>query len=99
VHCKLSGLLTEAGAAARVGGEAAVQALRPVWDELLDDFGPPRLMWGSDWPVLNLANHYDGWIAVSEALLAELPHEADRQRIRHDNAARFYALPTGDSGG
>jgi L-fuconolactonase len=100
VLCKLSGLLTEAGAAARGGGEAVVQALRPVWHELLDDFGPARLMWGSDWPVLNLASDYEGWIAVSEALLADLPDEADRQRIRHDNAARFYALPTtGDDGG
>jgi L-fuconolactonase len=99
VLCKLSGLLTEAGGAARAGGRAGVEALRPVWLELLDHFGPDWLMWGSDWPVLNLASDYDAWVAVSEALLAELPDEADRQRIRCDNAQRFYALPGGDNGG
>jgi L-fuconolactonase len=92
VYCKLSGLLTEAGASVRVSGEAGTAALRPVWHELLTAFGPARLIWGSDWPVIDLASDYAGWIAVSEALLADLPDEDDRQRIRHDNAVRFYAL-------
>ena len=49
-HCKLSGLLTEARA-----GDGD-EALYPYMDHLYRCFGPHRLMWGSDWPVLNLVD-------------------------------------------
>jgi L-fuconolactonase len=52
VHCKLSGLITEAGA------DWSLDRLRPCVDLLLSEFGPQRLIWGSDWPVLNLAGSY-----------------------------------------
>ena len=91
VLCKLSGLLTEAGATRELPLEPVVARLRPVWDELLRGFGVQRLMWGSDWPVLNLAADYARWVAVSDALVAELA-PADRNAIRSTNAARFYAL-------
>jgi L-fuconolactonase len=91
VFCKWSGLLTEAGGAARVGGAAGIVALRPVWDALLASFGPQRLMWGSDWPVLTLASDYAAWIGVSEALIGALD-AAQRQAVWHDNAQAFYGL-------
>lgn len=91
VHCKVSGLLTETVGAARSGGEAGVAALQPVWDWLLTHFGPDRLLWGSDWPVLNLAADYARWIAVSEALMQPLT-DTERDRIRYANAVRFYGL-------
>lgn len=91
VQCKLSGLLTEAAGLDRAGGPPSVAALQPVWDTLLARFGPQRLLWGSDWPVLNLAADYTRWIDVSEALVA--PLSADEQdAIRCTNAARFYDL-------
>jgi L-fuconolactonase len=93
VHCKLSGLLTEAAPPARQGGATGLAALRPVWELLQERFGAARLIWGSDWPVLNLAADYQRWIEVSEALIETLPAAA-RVRIRHDNAARFYGLAT-----
>ena len=65
--------------------------MRPVWDRLLDWFGPDRLMWGSDWPVLNLAADFDRWVAVCDALIGTLP-PVEQARIWHDNASRFYAL-------
>ncbi|XAH22608.1 amidohydrolase family protein [Xylophilus sp. GW821-FHT01B05] len=87
--CKLSGLLTEALPAS---GKATIAALRPVWDALLEWFGPARLMWGSDWPVLTLAGSYDGWRATSEALIGELAaHE--QALVWHGSAQRFYGLP------
>ena len=89
VCCKLSGLLTEAAPLASV--DEAVALLRPVWDTLLAHFGPERLMWGSDWPVLTLAASYERWVAVSEALIGALT-PAQQQAVWHDNAARFYAL-------
>ena len=66
VHCKLSGLATEAAP----GWNEAT--LRPYVDHLLARFGPSRLMWGSDWPVLNLNGDYATWHAVANALLASL---------------------------
>ena len=91
VRCKVSGLLTEAAPATRGSAQAAVAALRPVWDSLLQWFGPRRLMWGSDWPVLTLATRYDGWVAISEALIGELsPHE--QAHVWHHTAQAFYGL-------
>lgn len=55
VWCKLSGLVTEAGPG------WTIDTLRPVVRDLLDRFGPGRLLFGSDWPVLDLAGSYQGW--------------------------------------
>lgn len=81
--CKLSGLLTEAAPGA---GYAEVS---PYIDHLLACFKPARLMWGSDWPVLNLAADYNSWVTICEQALAKLP-AADCAGIWHDNAAAFY---------
>lgn len=91
VHCKLSGLLTECAGAPRAGGDAGLAALQPVVDELLQCFGSDRLIWGSDWPVLELAAGYGDWVRLCDRLLAGLG-ERERAAIWHDNAVRFYAL-------
>lgn len=84
--CKLSGLVTEAGE----GWKA--ENLRPYVDHLLTSFGPSRLMWGSDWPVVNKAGGYERWRAASDTLLSGLS-AADRERIDGANAALFYGFP------
>jgi L-fuconolactonase len=84
-HCKLSGLVTEAAADWRVDD------LKPVADTMLAAFGPDRVMWGSDWPVLNLAGHYDQWVAATDDLLAGLD-VAGRAAVLGGTAARFYGL-------
>lgn len=93
--CKFSGLLTQLPVAAPrlVAADVAadVAALRPVWDALLDAFGPARLMWGSDWPVLQLRADYAHWVAVCESLFGELS-ETERAGVWGGNARRFYAL-------
>lgn len=83
--CKLSGLLIEAP------DNAGAVELSPYIDHLLQCFGPERLMWGSDWPVLNLVSDYDRWISLCEQALAPLP-EPDRGKIWRDNAIAFYNL-------
>lgn len=85
VYCKLSGLATEAGP------EWNAALLRPYVDTLLDAFGPQRLMWGSDWPVLLLAGDYLRWLETAEALTAALS-DLDRARIFGDTAAAFYRI-------
>lgn len=85
VCCKLSGLAAEAGP----GWDA--DALRPYVDHLLACFGPSRLMWGSDWPVLELAGNYLQWQAVSRELLKALP-PSEQEQVWGTNAAGFYGI-------
>ena len=83
--CKLSGLATEAGPA------WTVATLRPYVDVLLDAFGPGRLMFGSDWPVLTLAGDYAGWVALAEALTEDLSPD-ERAQVFGGVATQFYGL-------
>jgi len=85
VVCKLSGLVTEAGPA------WSPHKLGTYVDHLLDCFGPKRLLWGSDWPVVNLAGGYHRWVRATEQILAGIP-DGDRIAILGDNARRFYGL-------
>ncbi|MGV2287793.1 amidohydrolase family protein [Trinickia sp. YCB016] len=85
VHCKLSGLATEAAA----GWTEAT--LAPYVSHLLAQFGPSRLMWGSDWPVLNLNGDYLLWHACANALVADLS-DGERDAIFGGNASAFYRL-------
>ncbi|MFE2061105.1 amidohydrolase family protein [Streptomyces sp. NPDC059467] len=64
VRCKVSGLITEAD-----HEKWTVDDIRPVWDVLLSAFGPDCLMFGSDWPVANLAGGWNRWAATVEELL------------------------------
>lgn len=84
-YCKLSGLITEAGE------NWSVESLRPYADHLLSTFGPERLVFGSDWPVLTLGAGYADWYKAANVLLAGLD-EADRAKIFGENAASFYRL-------
>jgi L-fuconolactonase len=83
--CKLSGLATEAGP------NWSARDLRPYVEHLLDIFGPSRLMFGSDWPVVLLAATYDRWLETAEALTAAFDPAA-RAAIFGGTAARFYRL-------
>jgi L-fuconolactonase len=85
ICCKLSGLVTEAGA----GWQPDM--LSPYTDTVLELFGPQRVMWGSDWPVLNLAADYPAWVACSEQLLQRLD-PASAQAVWAGTAERFYRL-------
>ncbi len=85
VCCKLSGLVTEAGP------DWQANDLRPYVAVLIDAFGPDRLMWGSDWPVLNLASDYSSWHSLTLDMLGDfLPEQ--RANIMGGNAARFYGI-------
>jgi len=83
--CKLSGLLTEAG------DDISFEAIRPYMQHLLDNFGPQRLLWGSDWPVLNLASDYLQWLTYSEQFLSPLS-KSKKTQIFGGNAINFYKL-------
>ncbi|WP_137892160.1 amidohydrolase family protein [Ramlibacter sp. 2FC] len=83
--CKLSGLLTEAGPAPAAG--AASRWGRHV----LSVFGAERVLWGSDWPVLQRAASYARWWADTQVLLAD-QGDAARASVLGGNARRVYRL-------
>jgi L-fuconolactonase len=88
IVCKLSGLVTEARA------DWQVSDLRPAVDHVRECFGPQRLLWGSDWPVVNLAGGYDRWFAATETLLGDLS-PADKAGVLGGNAGRIYLAKRG----
>jgi L-fuconolactonase len=91
VHCKFSGLLTEAAPGDVASVDAALAVVRPVWGFLLEAFGAGRLMWGSDWPVLTLAGPYDLWASICTVLVGELA-PPEQAQIWLENAVAFYGL-------
>jgi L-fuconolactonase len=84
-HCKLSGLVTEAQVDWRS------EDLEECIAHLLDCFGPDRLMWGSDWPVVELAGGYRRWHEAARDCLSSISADA-RERVFGSNAARFYGF-------
>ena len=82
VVCKLSGLWTQAPHG------SPVQVVRNYAEQVLGSFGAPRVMWGSDWPVLELAGAYAQWHAFAHSLVPVGQH-AD---VFEATARRIYAL-------
>ena len=81
VYCKLSGLLTECG-------RAPPEAIEPYAHAILALFGPERTLWGSDWPVLELAGSYPKWLSLAQSCVPAAAHED----VFGGTAARFYGL-------
>ncbi|MFA1623854.1 amidohydrolase [Rhizobium mongolense] len=85
VHCKISGIVTEDGP------DWTPERLQPYLETVFDIFGPDRLVFGSDWPVVNLVADYSRWIETLDHAMKSLP-AADQQKIWASNGERFYGL-------
>jgi L-fuconolactonase len=81
VHAKVSGLYPP-----------DADVIRPFVEFAAGLFGPGRLMFGSDWPVSELAGGYARTWAELSRVLGELP-AADREEILAGTARRYYRLP------
>jgi L-fuconolactonase len=66
-------------------------ALKPYVTHIYHAFGRYRIIWGSDWPVVNLATDYATWLAVSRQLITALDPQAVNDVFGY-NALRFYRL-------
>ncbi|WP_376985911.1 amidohydrolase family protein [Bosea sp. R86505] len=86
--CKLSGLVTEAGP------DWSLETLQPVVDHLLLTFGPDRLIFGSDWPVVTLRAPYERWFDAAQTLLDGCS-AAQRTAIFGGTAQRVYLARRG----
>ena len=94
VHCKVSGMTTEAD-----WKQWTVEDLRPYFDVVLESFGPERLLAGSDWPVCTLAVTYRRWWQVLREMVSGLT-ESEQGKILGGNAVRVYGLnPDSEAGG
>ena len=68
------------------------QGLRPYIETMLEAFGPARLVWGGDWPVVNLGDGLLAWSNITRELLSELTPD-ERTLILSTNAKKIYRIP------
>lgn len=83
VACKLSGLVTE------LAEDGTPAMVLPTIAKIRDLFGPERLIWGSDWPVVTLRQSYRDWLALAQSAIPSAEHAA----VFGGNACRIYGLP------
>jgi L-fuconolactonase len=88
IVCKLSGLVTEARP------DWQIADLRPAVEHICACFGPQRMLWGSDWPVVDLAGGYEKWLGAAESLLADLS-PGEKADVFGGTAARIYLASRG----
>jgi L-fuconolactonase len=86
VCCKVSGMVTEAD-----WQHWEPEDFRPYLDVVFAAFGPRRVLYGSDWPVCNVAGGYARAIGILEDYLRPFS-AAEQAQFWGDNAVRFYGL-------
>ena len=86
VACKVSGLVTEAGA----GWQR--EQFAPYVDVLLGSFGPGRLLFGSDWPVCLLAATYAEVLDLARDLMSPHLSRSELDAFWAANARAVYGL-------
>ncbi len=86
VFSKLSGMVTEAD-----WQNWRPEDLKPYLDIALDNFGPERLMIGSDWPVCTVAASYKQTMSVVLDYLYKFPVNV-QDAVLGGNAQRFWKL-------
>lgn len=87
IYCKLSGMVTEAD-----WNNWKPSDLKPYLQQALELFGAERCMYGSDWPVCELAGTYEEVYAAFEQCTAELT-DSERDHLFGETARTFYRLP------
>lgn len=80
--CKLSGLATESKAG------WTTEILAPYARHVIKSFGASRVMWGSDWPVLELNGSYSSWHETAQTCA----ENAEKDQIFGGTAAQFYQI-------
>ena len=86
VYCKLSGMVTEADWQNWTPAD-----LKPYIDIAFEAFGPDRLMFGSDWPVCELAGSYQQVFDVLTECLGPISDD-EREHIFAGTAREYYGL-------
>lgn len=86
VHCKISGMVTEADWKGWTKDD-----FKPYLDIVVNAFGTNRIMFGSDWPVCLVAATYNEMMAIVKDYFSAFS-EAEQEQFFGLNAIRFYNL-------
>ncbi|MEG3768452.1 amidohydrolase family protein [Alteromonas sp. 14N.309.X.WAT.G.H12] len=86
VYVKASGLTLEA-----TKTQQQPSHFSAYFAHLTSIFGATRIMWGSDWPVVNINSDYAGWLGICQQLVASWD-ESDKARFWSGTAREFYNL-------
>lgn len=86
VYCKISGMVTEDN-----WQTWSYDSLFPYIETVIEAFTPQRLMFGSDWPVVNLAASYSSWLKNVLIAIDRLSTD-EKQRILGQTAVEAYDL-------
>lgn len=87
VWCKISRIITEDTQ------NWSSEDLKPYIFHAIKEFSYDRVMFGSDWPVVNIASSYAHWVHILHDLLVN--HDASEQDLKNifqENARRYYEL-------
>ena len=86
VSCKISGIITEAD-----HSDWTQEQIKPYILETIEAFGIDRVMFGSDWPVVNLAGSFTQWVDALTYATGGLS-ESEKQKLFSENVTRVYRL-------
>jgi predicted TIM-barrel fold metal-dependent hydrolase len=86
IVCKISGIVAQ-----MTKGQWTPDDLAPVVNHCLDEFGPDRVMFASDWPVCTRGAKLREWVAALTEIVGNRDM-AQQRKLWGDNAVRFYGL-------
>lgn len=86
VSCKISGMVTEAD-----WNSWKPSDLKPYLDVIFENFSTDKILYGSDWPVCNVAADYNTIVKTLEDYISKFSTE-DQDKIWSENAKAFYKL-------
>lgn len=91
--CKLSGLVTETDWSNNKGlNPQEIKIILECFDRALELFGPDRILYGSDWPVCQLASSYDVVHGLAQHWADTRLSAQEQKAFWSGNAMRCYAL-------
>ncbi|RUS21739.1 amidohydrolase 2 [Endogone sp. FLAS-F59071] len=89
VVCKISGLVTEA---APEEVPVKLETVQPFLEAIFEEFGLDRVMFGGDWPIVEInGDTYKNWAEIFEKLTKHLS-ERDKRKVWNENARKVYRL-------
>jgi L-fuconolactonase len=83
------------GVVERAGVEWTEESISPFIGHVLRSFGPDRVMFGSNWPLINLTASYSGWLHALSRVLADLGCTTDdADAVFWKTAVQHYDIDT-----
>ena len=88
VHCKFSGIFQRTG---QRPSPKDVAFYKHIFDEVFNDFGEDRLIYGSNWPVTDRGGKYSDQLGIITSYL-KTKGDSALKKVMAGNAAKFYGV-------